>query len=159
MRSITYLTDDELSFTAQRLLDEPYMIIDILPQQVPADAAGQYPKVEQFMLQEDQLGRIHRSFAEIILKLNCYFDTAAAFCTRSDEWSTWKFNPAPDQLMSLFTDDNKIGNILIMIPDEKTMISADRQDTYMTVFNASGSILQLIQALTTSYGLFLRRPE
>ena len=159
MRSITYMTDFELSVTAQKLLDQPYMVIDILPVQVPADSAGQFAKVEQFMLKDEQPGRIHRSFAEIIMKLNCYFDIAAAFCTRSDEWSSWKFNPDPDQLISLFTDENRIGSILIMIPDEKVLISADRQDVYMTVFNAAGAVLEIIQALTSSEGLFLRKPE
>ncbi len=58
----------------ENLLESPYMIIDILPGQVPADSAGQYFAVEEYFLQESQRSVIKQKHANVILKLNCYQD-------------------------------------------------------------------------------------
>ena len=36
--------------TVEELLNTPYWIVDILPEQVPADCNGQYFKVEKYYL-------------------------------------------------------------------------------------------------------------
>ena len=50
----------------------PYWIIDILPAQVPRDAAGQYFAVERWFLQPERLAEIKEKHLRVILKLNCY---------------------------------------------------------------------------------------
>ena len=49
------------------LLEGPYWIVDILPEQVPADAAGQYFAVERYFLQPER-------------KSLCAANTPRSFC-------------------------------------------------------------------------------
>ena len=58
--------------TIDELLQKPYWIIDILPEQVPADSPGQYFAVEKYFLGKEQLDRIKQKHIDLILKLNCY---------------------------------------------------------------------------------------
>ena len=61
------------------LLEGPYWIVDILPEQVSADAAGQYFAVERYFLQQSRIVPLRRKYAEILLRLNCYVDMAVSF--------------------------------------------------------------------------------
>ena len=56
--------------------DLPYWVVDILPEQVPGGSRGQYFAVEQFYLQPTRMADLHRRFADMLLKLNCYDDFA-----------------------------------------------------------------------------------
>ena len=58
----------------EELLEQPYYVMDILPRQVPADSGGQYFKVEEYYLKD--MGRLCRQYADVLLKLNCYYDLA-----------------------------------------------------------------------------------
>ena len=55
----------------EELLQSPYWVIDFLPRQVPADSVGQFFAVERFFLQETRQTALRRSFADILLKVNC----------------------------------------------------------------------------------------
>ena len=74
------------------LLEGPYWITDILPEQVPADAAGQYFAVERYFLRPERIVPLRRKYAEILLRLNCYYDMAVSF----DSCMTWEANPDPE---------------------------------------------------------------
>ena len=56
----------------EELLEQPYYIMDILPMQVPTDSGRQYFKVEQYYL--NHVERLSCLFADVLLKLNCYYD-------------------------------------------------------------------------------------
>ena len=47
------------------LLEGPYWIVDILPEQVGADAAGQYFAEERYFLQRSRIVPLRRKYAEI----------------------------------------------------------------------------------------------
>ena len=55
----------------EALLNKPYWVIDILPEQVPKDSAGHYFAIEQYYLQQPGIMDIHHRFTDILLKLNC----------------------------------------------------------------------------------------
>ncbi len=74
------------------LLEGPYRIVDILPGQVPADAAGQYFAVERYFLQPERIVPLRRKYAELLLRLNCYHDMAVSF----DACASWETNPDPE---------------------------------------------------------------
>ena len=74
------------------LLEGPYWIVDILPEQVGADAAGQYFAVERYFLQPERIVPLRRKYAEFLLRLNCYVDMAVSF----DSCMTWETNPDPE---------------------------------------------------------------
>ncbi|MBR0233461.1 MAG: hypothetical protein IJQ47_05395, partial [Synergistaceae bacterium] len=57
-----------------KLIDGPYCIIDILPQQVSEDRDGQFFAIEKYFSTEPQRSVIRQKFANFVLKLNCYMD-------------------------------------------------------------------------------------
>ncbi len=61
------------------LLEGPYWIVDILPEQVDAHAAGQYFAVERYFRQPERILPLSRKYAEILLRLNCYADMTVSF--------------------------------------------------------------------------------
>ena len=75
-----------------QLLEGPYWIVDILPEQVDADAAGQYFAVERYFLERSRIVPLRRKYAGILLRLNCYYDMAVSF----DSCATWETNPDPE---------------------------------------------------------------
>ena len=75
------------------LIEKPYWVVDVLPEQVPAGSPGQYFAVDDYFLKMPQLAVLHRKFAEILLKLNCYFDVSAGRIL-DDEWTRW---PDPER--------------------------------------------------------------
>ena len=74
------------------LLEGPYWIVDILPEQVSAEAAGQYFAVERYFLRPERIVPLRRKYAEILLRLNCYCDMAVSF----DSCASWETNPDPE---------------------------------------------------------------
>ena len=58
--------------TIDELLQAPYWIVDILPEQVPADGPGQYFAVEKYYLEKGRLTAIKEKHINVLLKLNCY---------------------------------------------------------------------------------------
>lgn len=63
----------------ETLLNKPYWVIDILPEQVPEDSAGRYFAIERYFLQQPGITDIHNRFTAILLKLNCYSDFLVCF--------------------------------------------------------------------------------
>ena len=58
----------------EELLDSPYCVIDFLPYQVPARSAGQFFAVEELYLSKSHYPELLHRFADILLKLNCFYD-------------------------------------------------------------------------------------
>lgn len=124
--------------TIEELLEKPYWIIDILPKQVPKDSPGQYFAVEDFFLKEE-LSEIKKKHINVVLKLNCYMDI-----TIDDD-----MNPAPEQLR-----DKMLGrDVYIMMGD--SMILSETVDTHLTLFNHDEGVLDMINVIASSEGLFV----
>lgn len=124
--------------TIEELLEKPYWIIDILPKQVPKDSPGQYFAVEGFFLKEE-LSEIKKKHINVVLKLNCYMDI-----TIDDD-----MNPAPEQIR-----DTMLGrDVYIMMGD--SMILSETDDTHLTLFNPDEGVLDMINVIASSEGLFV----
>ena len=137
----------------EELLNKPYWIIDILPEQVPAYSPGQYASVEQFYLREPQKSHLLRSFLNIFLKLNCYADIRVS----CDFGESWKDNPIPDELEVIITrNDNS--TVYVLVSESDTLVTFDKGDTNMTVFNPDKRLLKLFIQLAGSEGLFVWQP-
>ena len=126
------------------LFDAPYWIIDILPMQVPKDSSGQYFAVEKYFLAEDRLSDIKQKHINVILKLNCYRDISI------DEGSA--INPSPEAL----ADEMRSSHLCILV--DEAMIVSEPDDTYMTVYNPDERLLELIEAIASSEGMFVWKP-
>ena len=139
--------------TIEEYLNKPYWVIDILPKQVPADGKGQYFRIEKYFLEHPQIDNIYRKFTNILLKLNCYEDIGVSY--DGDEWIT---NPAPQELEAALLKcmaDKQLFYIILKSADVLITVSGD--DTYMTVYNPTEEVLELIGSLAGSEGLFLWR--
>ena len=137
-----------------QLLEKPYWVIDILPYQVPVNSPGQYFKVEQFYLHAPQINYIHKKFANVLLKLNCYYDYD--MLTHDGEWLHL---PVPEELYDHVTKcPDNFHNLIILTHDHQAMFTINGDDTYMTVYNPGQDLLSLLKELSTSEGLFLWEP-
>ena len=120
---------------------------------MPADGKGQYFKIEKYYLEHPQIDIIHRKFINILLKLNCYEDFDV-----SHDGDEWMANPAPHELEAALLGsmaDKQMFYIILKSADVLITVSGD--DTYMTVYNPTEEVLELIGSLAGSEGLFLRR--
>ena len=133
----------------ESLQRKPYWIIDILPERVPKDSAGQYFAVEKYFLQPSMITDIHRRFADVLLKLNCYSDFRVFFADSGQA----AVNPPPEQLVSRIVEEQN--DLCIILAEEDVLITLNHDDTYMSVYNPSDTVLNRIRNLASASGLFL----
>ena len=141
----------ERDLTLEEYLNKPYWVIDILPKQVPADGKGQYFRIDKYFLEHPQIDNIYRKFTTILLKLNCYEDIDVSH--NGEEWIT---NPAPHELEAALLKcmaDKQMIYIILRSADVLITVSSD--DTYMTVYNPTEEMTELIGSLVRSEGLFM----
>ena len=139
--------------TIEEFLDKPYWVIDILPKQVSADSRGQYFRIEKYFLEHPQIDNIYRKFTNILLKLNCYKDIDVSY--DGEDWIT---NPTPHELEATLLKcmaDKHLFYVFLKSADVLITVSGD--DTYMTVYNPTEEVLELIGSLAGSEGLFVWR--
>ena len=125
------------------LLERPFVIVDILPEQVPADSAGQYFAVEACFLEPGRITQIHRKFADILLKLNCYYDIRVS----GDPEEGWEENPDPEKLAAGLQVTGEPWTCYVLVPSEETLLMINDCDTYMTVYNPTERLLDLLLRL------------
>ena len=65
-------------------------------------------------------------------------------------------NPAPESLASRILGAQE--NLCILLPREDALITLDRDDTCMTVYNPSETLLNRLRLLASAEGLFLWQP-
>ena len=139
--------------TIEEYLERPYWVIDILPKQVPGDSKGQYFEIEKYFREHPQIEVIYKKFTNILLKLNCYDDIN--FSSDGEKWST---NPVPHELeaalMKCMYDKQML---YIILKPADVLITVSDDDTYMTVYNPTEEVLELIGSMAGSEGLFLWR--
>ena len=135
----------------EQLLEKEYIIVDFLPKQVPAENNGRFFDVELLFLQEPRVSELRRRFADIILKLYCYYEIEV-YNLSTDEAIK---NPEP-ALLDAWICSNRY-EIQIFI--EESMIVIAKDDTHITVYNPSNSLTELIGVLAEAEGLFMWKPE
>lgn len=135
------------------LLEGPYWIVDILPEQVPADAAGQYFAVERYFLRPERIIPLRRKYAELLLRLNCYVDMAVSF----DSCTSWETNPDPEAFADRVAGLSGNEFLRAVFAGQNAMIDYDRNDTYLTVYDPGEALLDKVRALAAGSGLFVWR--
>ena len=133
------------------LLEGPYWIVDILPEQVGADAAGQYFAVERYFLQRSRIIPLRRKYAELLLRLNCYVDMAVSF----DSCKSWETNPDPEAFAERLAGLSGNEFLRAVFAEQNAMIDYDRNDTYLTVYDPGEALLGKVRALAAAEGLFV----
>ena len=135
------------------LLEGSYWIVDILPEQVSADAAGQFFAVERYFLQPERIIPLRRKYAGILLRLNCYHDMAVSF----DSCATWETNPDPEAFAAHVEGLSGNEFLRAVFAEQNAMIDYDHNDTYLTVYDPDWALLDKIRALAAAEGLFVWR--
>ena len=122
-------------------MQEPCLIVDILPERVPADGGGQYFAVEKYFLEGPRLAAVKQKHIDLVLKLNCYRDLSL------DEGET--VNPPPEEIAEAMRERH----VAILAGD--ALIVSEKDDTYLSVFGADGELLRLLRALAAGEGLYV----
>lgn len=138
------------------LFERPYYVVDILPMQVPADSGGQYFKVEQYYLND--IGRLCRMYADVLLKLNCYYDLAL-----THDAEHWQVNPEPEKMIRMveacMSEKPNEAYLYVMLEKETMLLTLQRDATHMTLYNPSDALLQMLRQLASAAGLFVWKPS
>ena len=137
------------------LIEKTYWIMDILPQQVPANGGGLYFKVEQYYLK--RISDHYHKYVQILLKLNCYYDIEV-----SHNGDDWLLNPEPETIEqwvnACLSDKPSESSLFVSLKDRTTLLVLGRESTYMTIYNPTEELLTLLCQLASSEGLFLWEP-
>ncbi len=141
--------DDRL----ESLLERQYWVVDMLPKQVPADGEGQYFKIEQYYLESPRKEIICEKYTNILIKLNCYYGFEILFDER------WQNNPTPyflAECVSRCFSSNR--PLFVLLDSADALLGLDGDDTTLTIYNPTDSLLELVGVLASSEGLFLWKP-
>ncbi|MDO4170014.1 MAG: hypothetical protein Q4D45_08945 [Lachnospiraceae bacterium] len=145
--------DDRYLEQVEKLLDmSSWFVIDIFPEQIRKENADQYFKVEKYYLKTKEVKRICHKFINIILKLNCYYDFYICFHKK------WRKNPKPDKVAKWIKKCmlDKKGSINILLDNEKTLLTIDRDDLCFSIYHPSEEFKSIVLQLAKSEGLYLR---
>ena len=136
-------------YTIDELLEMPAWVIDILPEQVPADGGERYFTIENWLLSGMRARTVRHAFAEVLVKLNCYYD----FIVYREYDEEGLRNPTPDKLTKWVLRDK--GFVNVVLEGQNVLIGVPDMSTYMSVFNPNDELLALLQQLAAASGLFL----
>ncbi len=148
----------EIFDPVERLLNEPYLLVDLFPKRVPADCATRYFSAERFFLSDPQHAEIAERFVRFLLKLNCY--EAFRFI---DPGTDESFEPADAEAaanaLRACLHSETPAALLILLPDADALITLDRDDLYLTLYHPSPALTETVRMLAAAEGLFAREPE
>ena len=143
------------------LLDKPYWVVDLLPEQVPPPGAERFFAAEEWLLGGDRGADLRRRFVDVLLKLSCYYDFEVF---RNDDDQGVR-NPPPQQLADWILQNQGMVNVVVDQPaapnapePSAACITVPDDTTCMTVYNPSARLLGLIDRLAVADGLFVWRP-
>ncbi len=127
---------------ADELLQKPYWVIDILPEQVPKESKGQFFEIERFFLESSRLTSIKQKHVNVLLKLNCYYQLSI----------DGEVNPSPERIVEDVMERS------VQIRADEAMILSEPDELHMTVYNPDEKLMKLITAISSGEGLFVWKP-
>ena len=128
----------------EELLEKPYWILDVLPEQVKRDSPGQFFAVERYFLEPSRLAAVKESHVRTILKLNCYRSLSL-----DEEGET---NPPPEEIAEAVRTRH------VCLLTEDALLVSDPDELYLTVYDPDEPLLGLLRALAAGEGLYLWKP-
>ena len=136
------------------LLEKDCWVIDYLPRQVPANSPGQFFNVESYLLNHYEDYGLRKRFTAVVLKLMCYHRVCV-------HWGQWLEDPSPALIAEgIETILNKrSGWLNILLPEENALLVFEWDSLYLTLYNPSPELLELMEEIARSEGLFLWKPN
>ena len=135
----------------EHLIDGPYWVADILPKRVPAGKPDRYFDVERYFLQPERIREIYRNYAEVFIRLNCYYSMAVSF----DCGESWEVDPDPSEFVRNVLEASDTAQLRVLFPEQRAMIDLDFGYTDLAVFDPDSNILDLLRPMLLAEGFFL----
>lgn len=135
-------------------LEREYFVLDLLPEQVPADSRGQYFQIEEYWRLSGEKEKLLERIFRILLKLNCYYDFDVLWQDRPVR------NPKPNELMRYLMNllAPRQEPLRIFLDDDKAMVHLIADDLYLTVFCPDEKLQRILTELARSEGLYFWQP-
>ena len=136
--------------------ETPYWIIDVLPMRVPEARADRYALVARLLTSQPQMADTYARFSRFLLKLNCYVDLAVAPYDEAQQ----PFEPSAEELVALVQGLPAEGGRclrLVAAPAAGTFV-LDGSDHYLTLYQPTDELLELVRTLAHGEGLFVWQP-
>ena len=136
----------------EKLWDAPYWVIDLLPVQVPPQSEGQFFEVESMLLTGKGHTQLRRNFADVLAKLNCYYD----FQVYRGGKDKTVIRPKPEKLRKWVVGNGE--HLCILVGSTGAMMEVPTDSTCMTLYGPTPEILELVRHLASASGLFVWKP-
>ncbi|MBQ9308273.1 MAG: hypothetical protein IJ229_10130 [Clostridia bacterium] len=102
-----------------------------------------------------RLPGLSRRFADVLIRLNCYFDLNV-----STDGETWALNESPDGLARHF-EEIAISHspLFILVGTADALVTFRGDDHNMTLYNPDDELLELVRQCAQAEGLFVWGPR
>ena len=140
-----------LDITVERLLEDDYWIIDILPSQIPVGKQAEYRALTDEYFESGKVAELHRRYADILTMINGRFKTAM-LCMPEDEWT---ISPCDIAVKDAVIHHTERGCVDLLLPEEETLISLQSEDLYITVYHPTEEILSLLRQAVSKQGFYI----
>ena len=140
-----------LDITVERLLEDDYWIIDILPSQIPIEKQAEYRALTDEYFESGKVAQLHRRYADILTMINSRFKTAM-LCMPEDEWT---ISPHNNDVKDAVIHHTERGCVDLLLPEEETLISLQAEDLYITVYHPTEEILSLLRQAVSESGFYI----
>ena len=140
-----------LDIAVERLLEDDYWIIDILPSQIPIEKQAEYRALTDEYFESGKVAQLHRRYADILTMINSRFKTAI-LCMPEDEWT---ISPHNNDVKDAVIHHTERGCVDLLLPEEETLISLQAEDLYITVYHPTEEILSLLRQAVSESGFYI----
>ena len=140
-----------LDIAVERLLEDDYWIIDILPSQIPIEKQAEYRALTDEYFESGKVAQLHRRYADILTMINSRFKTAM-LCMPEDEWT---ISPDDVAVKDAVIHHTERGCVDLLLPEEETLISLQAEDLYITVYHPTEEILSLLRQAVSESGFYI----
>lgn len=134
----------------EELLEMEYWLLDVLPEQVPAEKGDAWFAVEE-QLQSGHRNEFTDRFVRVLLRMLCYW--------KADAWCGEWYEGSPERVEALVRRlmEAQARTLDLYFPEEDALLLLNGDDLYMTVYHPSADMLSKMEALASSEGLFWRQ--
>ena len=144
----------EHDIMVNELLEKDHWVIDYLPRHVPSSSWARFSKVETYLLNHYGEYGLKKRFTAVVLKLLCYHKLTV-------HWGQWVEDPSPALIAEAIESilDNHSGWLNILLPEENALLLFEWDCLNLTLYNPSPKLLELMEEIARSEGLFLWKPD
>lgn len=140
-----------LDIMVERLLEDEYWIIDILPAQIPVEKQREYRVLTDEYFESGKVAELHRQYADILTLMSSRYNTAM-LCMPEDEWT---ISPHDNAIKDAVIRHTERGCVDLLLPDEDVLISLQAEDLTITVYHPTKEILSLLQQEVSKIGFYI----